>query len=198
MLVSRRVQAFSICISLVSSVLRVPFHSSQLSRSSTTLKHQLPLNLHINFVWFLVATGISKVKYLVNAFDWQTFKTSPEIIFPGRWSLTFHRRSIFNLNVFEFNWMVLSTSNEEAGGGRNSRDYLGLRTLAFFFIFFSVWICSHSRLDANHFLRPLQSPACTYFVTVCHPTHHCEGNILARFEWRHLRRWELSDFLIVR
>ena len=115
MLVSRRVQAFSICIFLVSSVLRVPFHSSQLSRTSSTLKHQLPLNLHINFVWFLVATGISKVKYLVNAFDWQTFKTSPEIIFPGRWSLTFHRRSIFNLNVFEFNWMVLSTSNEEAG-----------------------------------------------------------------------------------
>ena len=43
---------------------------------------------------------------------------SPEMIFRGRWSLTLHWRSILNLEVFEFNWKVVSTSEEESGGER--------------------------------------------------------------------------------
>ena len=71
--------------------------------------------------------------------------------------------------MFKLNWTVLSTSNKEAGGGRNSRNYLGPRTIGFPSSYSSVWIRSHSRLDANHVIRPLLSPACTFSPCVTQP-----------------------------
>ena len=104
---------------------------------------------------------------------------SPEIIFQSWWSLTFHQCSIFNLNVFEFNWMVLCqqvTRRQE----KQQRLLRSENTCFFLSFYSSVWICSHSRLDANHVLRPLQSPACTYFVTAACHSIHCKGNSLAQ------------------
>ena len=63
----------------------------------------------------------------------------------------------------------MSTCNKEAGGGRNSRNYLCPKTIGFPSSYSSVWICSHSRLDANHVIRPLLSPACTFSPCVTQP-----------------------------
>ena len=90
------------------------------------------------------------------------------MIFRGRWSLTLHWRSIFNLEVFEFNWKV----NERRGIGRRE-DHLGPRTICFSSFYSSVWIRSHSRVDTNHVLR--FTIACTYFVTAAHHPTHCQG-----------------------
>ena len=57
-----------------------PFLSSQLSRSSSTLKLQTPvdifLDLHTTFVvfFFLIIPGISKLKHIVNAFAWHEWQ----------------------------------------------------------------------------------------------------------------------------
>ena len=68
-------------------------------------------------------------KYLVNAFDWQMFKTTPEMIFSRRWTLTLHRRSILSVRI----QLVDGGINE--GYGRNSSDRWVPRTLRFIPLF---------------------------------------------------------------